>query len=175
MSNSNCCFLTCMQVSQETGKVVWYSHLLKNFQQFVVIHAVKGFGIVNEAVVDFFWNSLAFSMIQQMLAIWSLVPLSFLKPAWTFGNSRFMYCWSLTWRILSITLLACEMSELCSSLSILCHCLSLGFPDSSEGKESAWNVEDLGSTPESGRSPGEVNGNPLQYFCLENSMDGGPW
>ena len=48
----------------------------------------------------FFWNSLAFSMIQQMLAIWSLVPLPFLKPAWTSGSSWFMYCWSLAWRIL---------------------------------------------------------------------------
>ena len=54
----------------------------------------------------FFWNSLAFSMIQQMLAIWSLVPLPFLKPAWTTGSSWFMYCWSLAWRISSITLLS---------------------------------------------------------------------
>ena len=44
----------------------------------------------------FFWNSLAFSMIQQMLAIWSLVPLPFLKPAWTPGSSQFIYCWSLS-------------------------------------------------------------------------------
>ena len=51
----------------------------------------------------FFWNSLAFSMIQQMLAIWSLVPLPFLKPAWTSGSSQFTKCWSLAWRILSIT------------------------------------------------------------------------
>ena len=58
----------------------------------------------------FFWNSLAFAMIQQMLAIWSLVPLPFLKPAWTSGSSWFMNCCSLTWRILSITLLMCEMS-----------------------------------------------------------------
>ena len=68
MSGSNCCFLTHIQVSQKTGKAVWYSHLLKNFQ-FVVILIVKGFSIVNEAEVDFLWNSLAFSMIQQMLAI----------------------------------------------------------------------------------------------------------
>ena len=46
-SDSNCCFLTCIQVSQETGKVVWYSHL--RIVQFVVIHTVKGFSIVNEA------------------------------------------------------------------------------------------------------------------------------
>ena len=51
-------------------------------------------------------------MTQQMLAIWSLAPLPFLKPAWTSGSSWFMYCWSLAWRILSITLLACEMSAI---------------------------------------------------------------
>ena len=52
MSSSNCCFLTCIQVSQQTGQVVWYFHLLKNFPQFVVIHKVKGFGLVNKAEVD---------------------------------------------------------------------------------------------------------------------------
>ena len=54
MFSSNCCFLTCIQISQEAGQVVWYSHLLKNFPQFVVIHTVKGFGIVNKAEVDVF-------------------------------------------------------------------------------------------------------------------------
>ena len=54
MSSSNCCFLTCIQISEEAGQVVWYSHLLKNFPQFVVIHTVKGFGIVNKAEVDVF-------------------------------------------------------------------------------------------------------------------------
>ena len=54
MSSSNSCFLTCIQVSQEAGKVVWYSHLLKNFPQFVVIHTVKGFDVVREAEVDAF-------------------------------------------------------------------------------------------------------------------------
>ena len=47
-----------------------------------------------------------------MLAIWSLIPLPFLKPAWTSGSSQFTYCWSLAWRILSITLLACEMTAI---------------------------------------------------------------
>ena len=47
------------------------------------------------------------------------------------------------------------------------------FPGGSDGKASACNVEDPGSIPGSGRSPGEGNGNPLQYSCLENSMDGG--
>ena len=51
----------------------------------------------------------------------------------------------------------------------------MGFPGGSEGKESACNPGDLGSIPGSGRSPGEGNGNPLQYSCLENPMDGGAW
>ena len=51
---SDCCFLTCIQISQEAGQVVWYSHLLKNFPQFVVIHTVKGFGVVNKAEADVF-------------------------------------------------------------------------------------------------------------------------
>ena len=58
-----------------------YFHLLKNFPQFVVIHTVNDFGVINKAEKMFFWNSLAFSMIQQMLAICSLVPLPFLNPA----------------------------------------------------------------------------------------------
>ena len=52
MSSFNCCFLTCIQVSQEAGQVVWCSHLFQNFPQFLVIHTVKGFGIVNKAEVD---------------------------------------------------------------------------------------------------------------------------
>ena len=51
---SNCCFLTDIQVSQETGKMVWYSHLFKSFPQFVMIHTVKGFSIVNETEVGVF-------------------------------------------------------------------------------------------------------------------------
>ena len=54
MSSSNCCFLTYVQISQEAGQVVWYSHVLKNFPQFFVIHTVKGFGIVNKAEIDVF-------------------------------------------------------------------------------------------------------------------------
>ena len=54
MSISNCCFLTCIQIGQEAGQVVWYSHLFQNFPQFIVIHTVKGFGIVSKAEVDVF-------------------------------------------------------------------------------------------------------------------------
>ena len=54
MSSSNCCFLTYIQVSQEAGQEVWYSHLLQNFPQFIVIHTVEGFGVVNKAEIDVF-------------------------------------------------------------------------------------------------------------------------
>ena len=67
MSGSNCCFLTCIQVSQETGKVVWYSHLFKNVPPFDVIHATKSFSVVNETEVNDVLEF--FSMIQGMLAI----------------------------------------------------------------------------------------------------------
>ena len=59
----------------------WHSHLLKNFPQFVMIHTVNGFGTVNKAEVDDFLELSCFLVIQQMLAIWSLVPLPFLYPA----------------------------------------------------------------------------------------------
>ena len=52
MSSSNCCFLTCIQISQEAGHVVWYSHLFQSFPEFIVIHTVKGFDIVNKADIN---------------------------------------------------------------------------------------------------------------------------
>ena len=54
MSSSNCCFLNCIQMSQEADQVVWYSHPFQNFPQFIVIHTVKGFGMVNEAEIEVF-------------------------------------------------------------------------------------------------------------------------
>ena len=72
----------------------------------------------------FLWNSLAFLMIQQMLAIWAPVPLPFLKPGWTSGSPQFTFYWSLAWGILSITLLACEMSAIVQKSE---HSLALPF------------------------------------------------
>ena len=54
MPSFNCCILTCLQICQEAVQVVWYSHLFQNFPQFIVIHTVKGFGIVNKAEIDVF-------------------------------------------------------------------------------------------------------------------------
>ena len=51
-TSSNCCFLTCIQISQEAGQGVWYCHLFQNFPPFIVVHIVKGFGIVNKAEID---------------------------------------------------------------------------------------------------------------------------
>ena len=122
---SNCCFLTCIQISQEADKVVWCSHLSKNFPQFAVIHTVKGFSVVSEAEVDvilelscFFFDptdidnlisgSSAFS--KSSLNIWKFMVHILLKPR----LENFEHY-----------LLEYEMSALCSSLSTLWHCLSL--------------------------------------------------
>ena len=95
MSSSNCCFSTCIQISQEASQVVWYSHLLKNFPQFVVIHTVKGFGIINKAEVDVFLELSCFfddpanignlisassSFSKSSLNIWKFTVHALLKP-----------------------------------------------------------------------------------------------
>ena len=78
---SDCCFLTCIQISQEAGQVVWYSHLFQNFPQFTVIHTVKGFHIVNEAEVNFFLDFSCF--LYDPTNVGNLVSgaLPFLNPA----------------------------------------------------------------------------------------------
>ena len=107
MSSSNCCFLTCIQISQEAGQVVRYSHLL-NFPQFVVIHTVKGFGIVNKAEIDvFFWNSHFFidptdvgnliscssALSKSSLNIWKLTVHILLNP----GLKNFEHYFTSMW------------------------------------------------------------------------------
>ena len=88
-----CYFLTCIQASQEAGQVVWYSHLLQNFLQFIVIYTVRGFGIINKEEIDVFLKLSCFFNDSAMLAISPLAPLPFLNPAWTSGSSRFVYCY----------------------------------------------------------------------------------
>ena len=95
MSSSNCCFLTCIQVSQEAGQVVWYSHLFQNFPQFLVIHTVKGFGIVDKAEIDVFLELACFfhdpadvgnlisgssAFSKSILNIWNFMVHIVLKP-----------------------------------------------------------------------------------------------
>ena len=106
MSSSNCCFLTCIQISQEAGQVVWYSHLLKNFPQFVVIHTVKGFDVVNKAgiflelscffddpadVDNLISGSSAFS--KSSLNIWKFTVHVLLKP----GLETFEHYFASMW------------------------------------------------------------------------------
>jgi len=104
VSSSYYRFLTCIQVSQEAGQVIWYSHLLKNFPQFVVIHTVKGFGIVSKAEIDVFLelscffdnptdvgnlisHSSAFS--KTSLKIWKFMVHVLLKPS--FENFEYYF------------------------------------------------------------------------------------
>ena len=86
------CFLTCIQVSQETSKVVWCSHLFKNFPQFVVIHTVKGFSVVSEAEVDIFPEFPSF--LYDPINLVNLIP----------GSSAFskssLYIWKFSVHIL---------------------------------------------------------------------------
>ena len=114
MSSSSCCFLTCIQIFQEAGKVVWYSHLFKNFPQFIVIHTVKGFGVVNEAEIDVFLEHSCFfydpTDVGNLISDSSASSKSSLN-IWNFSVHG-MDCRSLAWRILSITLLVCEMSAI---------------------------------------------------------------
>ena len=94
MFGSNRCFLTCIQISQEAGEMVWYSHFLKNFLEFVVIHAAKGFDIINKEVDVFlelscFFNdptdvvnliSGPFAFSKSSLNIWKFTVHVLLKP-----------------------------------------------------------------------------------------------
>ena len=108
MSSSNCCFLTCIQISQNSGQVVWYSHLFQSFPQYIMIHIVKGFGIVNKAEIDVFLElscffddpadvdnlicgSSAFS--KSSLNIWKFMVHVLLKP----GLENFEHYFTSMW------------------------------------------------------------------------------
>ena len=108
MSSSNCCFLTCKQVSQEADQVVWYSHLFQNFPKFVVIHIVKVFGIVNKAEADVFLELSCFfndptdagnlisgvsAFSKSSLNIWKFLVHVLLKP----GLENFEHYFTSMW------------------------------------------------------------------------------
>ena len=92
MSCSNCCFLTCIWISQEAGQMVWYSHLFQNFPQFIVIHTVKGFGIVNKAEIDVFLELSCF--FDGPADVCNLISGSsaFSKTSLNIWSSWFTYC-----------------------------------------------------------------------------------
>ena len=140
MTSSICCFLTCIQVSQEAGKAVWYSHLFQNFSQFVVIHTIKGFSIVSEAEVGGFLEFPC--LLCDPTDVGSLISshFSFTESSLYIWKFSVHYCWSLTWRILSYHV---KWVQLCGSLNILWHCLSLGL----EWKPTFWVLWLLPSFP----------------------------
>ena len=128
MSSSNCCFLTCIQVSQEAGQVVWYSHLFQNFPQFIVIHTVKGFGIVNKAKIDVFMELSCFlhdpidvgslmsgspAFSKTSLNMWKFIVHILLKPSLenfehyftsVWDNCNCVVVWAFFWHCLSLGL-----------------------------------------------------------------------
>ena len=126
MSSSNCFFLTCIQISHEACNVVWYSHLFKNFPQGVVIHTVKGFGVLSKAEVDVFPELSCF--FNDPTGVSNLIS----------GCSAFSKSSLSTWKFTVHVLLRTDLEnfkhyfasmrwlQLCSSLNILWHCLSLG-------------------------------------------------
>ena len=124
MSSSNCCFLTCIQVSQEAGQVVWYSHLFQNFPQFIVIHTVKGFCTVNKAEIDVFLELTCFfhdpadvgnlmsgssAFSKSSLNIWNFTVRVLLKPDLEnfehFFASVWDYNFAVVWALFGITFL----------------------------------------------------------------------
>ena len=125
MYGSNCCFLTCIQISQGAGNVVWYFHLLKNFPQFLIIYTVKGFSVVNEAKIDVFLGFLCFFCDPTDVG-------NLISGSSAFSKPRF-YIWKYLVHILLKSslknfehyLLACEMSAIVH-LNIFWHCSSLG-------------------------------------------------
>ena len=147
MSSSNCYFLTCIQISQEGGQVVWYSHQLKNFQQFVVIHTVKRFGIINITEVDVFLEHSCF--FDDPMDVGNLVsgspafrrrqwhPTPVLLPGKSHGRKSLVGCSPWGHEESDTT----ERLHFHFSLSCI----------------------------------GEGNGNPLRCSCLENPGDGGAW
>ena len=108
ISGSNCCFLNCSQVSQEAGQVVWYSHLLKNFPQCVVIYTVKGFGVGNKAKVGVFLEH----FFNDPTDVGNLISGSSSKTSLNIWKFTVHVLLSLAWRILRITLLECEMGAI---------------------------------------------------------------
>ena len=106
--------------------MVWYSHLFKNFPQFIVIHTVKGFGVVNEAEIDVFLEHSCFfydpTDVGNLISDSSASSKSSLN-IWNFSVHG-MDCRSLAWRILSISLLVCEMSAIVQKFE---HSLALIF------------------------------------------------
>ena len=140
MSSSNCCFLSCIQMSQEAGQVVWYSHLFQNFPQLIVIHTVKGFGIVSKAeihvfqelscffndpedVSNFISGSSVFSNIS--LNIWKFTVHVLLKPGLENFKQYFTSVWdecncAVVWAFFGIAFLGIEMK--CDLFQSCGHC-----------------------------------------------------
>src|SRR5574337_1189808 len=112
MSSSNCCFLTCIQISQEAGQLVWYAHLFQNFPQFIVIHTVKGFGIVNKVEIDVFLELSCFFHDPVDVGNWIPGSSAFSKTSLNIWKFMVHILLKPDLENLKITLLMCEMSAI---------------------------------------------------------------
>ena len=112
MSSSNCCFLTCIQISQEADELVWYSHRFQDFLHFIVIHTVKGFGIVNKAEIDVFLELSCFFHDPVDVGNFISGSSAFSKTSLNIRKFTVHILLEPGLEILSITLLACEMSAI---------------------------------------------------------------
>ena len=113
---SNCCFLTCIQVSQETGKMVWYSPLFTRFSQLVMSHTVKGFSIVDETEVDVFLEFPCF--LYDPVNVGNLISGSsaFSKPSWNIWT--FLVCIMLKPRVQDFKHDLTSMGDECNCLMV---------------------------------------------------------
>ena len=184
--------------------MVWYSHLSQNCPQFIVIHTVKGFGIVNKAEIDVFLELSCFShdpenvgnlisassaSLKPCLCVWKVYDRFFLFFSRQFTTCNLpsiftKYCnlklrrsnhhslspiSSMYFEIVAVYFVFSKLS-ISHTLSLASQVLAVKNPPAS-----ARDTRDAGLIPGSGRSPGEGNGKPLQYSCLENSTDRGAW
>ena len=178
MSGSNCCFLTCIQVSEEAGKVVRYSHLFKDIAQFVVIHTVKGFSIVNEAEVDVFLELSCFfydpvdvgnlisgfsAFSTSTLNIWKFLVHLLLKPHLENFEHYFASLWDecncvIIWTFFGIAFLEIEMKtslfESCGHCWVFQICWHIEWNTLTESPSRIWN------------SSAKIPSPPLALFVL---------
>ena len=163
MSSSNCCFLTCIQILQEVGMVVWYSHCFKNFPLFVVIHTVKGYVVVNSTEVDIFLElpcflddpadvdnliSGSFTFSTSSLNIYKFMAHVLLKPGLDNFEHYFVSMWNeyncvVVWTFFGIAFFGIEMKtdlfQYCGHCRVFQNCWHIEWSTFTASSFRIWN------------------------------------